>query len=478
MQLFSVAKSSGTSIHMLLIIIASLYVFVEADILEKILPARSLPSVILQNSFPVACWKRRRGHMNGNKRRSPIVWSASIKKTLKETGYYYGLPQKLVASSRQNSQNVNKKETLDNLMNEALAELRGIRQEMNDLRRELKSMKRQLGHDVLEDNEMDAEDHDSVSQTTLLARIRKQREWDRIGIDIEKWAEKLLFEEDHEESEENGWKEIKCSKLCPQYNKNGRTRCYMKWMKDSRGIHADPKYDEEYPCMKVYATLDAPIEKVCAYLADEKTLPEYNDLIEKHSDLDIISPHSKICWGQTPKILFIQPRNFITFCHHRWLRDGTVVIVNQACEGNEYASLIAKKTDATNKAYALRGANFLSPHPDDPNKTRFTLLAHAHPGHDVSPWMCRVAINSLAPIEPFKLFYRINKNVLEYKGNVQDTQMVKIAPGRSSRPVGLSQMGYACFWPNGGGLKEGLIHPHHPDHVDPNEEYDNADFLE
>ena len=29
--------------------------------------------------------------------------------------------------------------------------------------------------------------------------------------------------------------------------------------------------------------------------------------------------------------------------------------------------------------------------------------------------------------------------------------------GRSPRPGGLSQMGYAAFWPKGGGIKEGAL---------------------
>lgn len=48
--------------------------------------------------------------------------------------------------------------------------------------------------------------------------------------------------------------------------------------------------------------------------------------------------------------------------------------------------------------------------------------------------------------------------------------MVSSIPGRSTRAAGLSQMGYACFWPNGGGLKEGLIHHGHPHQVDPTTE--------
>jgi hypothetical protein len=451
---------------------------VQADFFQHIASVRSLPSAILKDSIPVVSLSRRRKQRDTTTGTATVL--SSIKAKLKQTGYYYGLPQEFVTSSSSHAghhKRSAKQESLDSLMSDALAELRGMRQEMNALRRELKSMKRQLGHEV-EDDELD---HQGVQEQPLLARLRKQREWDKIGLEIEKWAEKLLFEEIGS-SEDYGWKEIKCSKLCSQYNKGERTKCYMKWMKDSRGVHASKDHDEEYPCMKVYATLDAPMEKVCAYLADAKSLPEYNDLVVKHQDLEEISPHSKICWGQSPKILFVQPRNFVTFCHHRWLRDGTQVIVNQACNHEEYGHAIANASDATSKAFAIRGANFISPHPEDPNKTRFALVAHANPGNDVSPWMCRLAVNNLVPIEPFKLFHKINKNVLNYKGDPNQTQMVKTVPGRSNRPAGFAQMGYACFWPNGGGLKEGFIHPHHPDHVDPSiemrEDHDEEEVSE
>jgi len=53
-------------------------------------------------------------------------------------------------------------------------------------------------------------------------------------------------------------------------------------------------------------------------------------------------------------------------------------------------------------------------------------------------------VGALLPIEPFKLFYKIDTrvNALGYSlwENIQSL-------GQSSRPAGLSQMGYACFWP-------------------------------
>lgn len=75
----------------------------------------------------------------------------------------------------------------------------------------------------------------------------------------------------------------------------------------------------------------------------------------------------------------------------------------------------------------------------------------------------KTAVNTCAPIEPFKLFARIDQRVKDYVQSrpyqphradfVNDTH-----GGRTTRPAGLAQLGYACFWEDGGG-KVGLAEP-------------------
>ena len=77
----------------------------------------------------------------------------------------------------------------------------------------------------------------------------------------------------------------------------------------------------------------------------------------QHRDLEEISSHSKICWGQTPQIMFIKPRGFVTFCHHRWRKDGAEVVVNQACEHKDAPGFAKEGQGSACRAYALRGAN-------------------------------------------------------------------------------------------------------------------------
>lgn len=98
--------------------------------------------------------------------------------------------------------------------------------------------------------------------------------------------------------------------------------------------------------------------------------------------------------------------------------------------------------------------------PDDPEKTIIRIVAHANPGAGVPQWAKKTAVNALAPIEPFKLFHKINQNVKrsrpQLREKLEEVEMVgsTLPDGRSARPAGMAQLGYACFWPNGGGRFE------------------------
>ena len=64
----------------------------------------------------------------------------------------------------------------------------------------------------------------------------------------------------------------------------------------------------------------------------------------------------------------------------------------------------------------------------------------------------KTAMNAVAPIEPFKLFHKIDQRVAQFKpSSPREKVDIVNSQGRTMRPAGLSQLGYACFWPKGGG---------------------------
>ena len=87
-------------------------------------------------------------------------------------------------------------------------------------------------------------------------------------------------------------------------------------------------------------------------------------------------------------------------------------------------------------------------------------MAHCRPGGGLPEWAAKTAVKALAPIEPFKLFHKINEQVIRNKYQLKERvkeaeeRGSTLPPGRSSRPGGFAQLGYACFWPNGGGKEE------------------------
>jgi len=100
----------------------------------------------------------------------------------------------------------------------------------------------------------------------------------------------------------------------------------------------------------------------------------------------------------------------------------------------------------------------LSKDPTDPDKTRMAILAHADPGGGIPQWAMKTAMNAVAPIEPFKLFYKIDERVAKFKSSSPRHRPDFASQGRTQRPAGLSQLGYCCFWPNGGG-RVGHVEP-------------------
>jgi hypothetical protein len=77
----------------------------------------------------------------------------------------------------------------------------------------------------------------------------------------------------------------------------------------------------------------------------------------QHRDLEEISANSKVCWAMTPQVLFVKPRDFVTYCQHWWTKDDTQIVINQACEHHNAPTTTEEGDGEICRAYALRGAN-------------------------------------------------------------------------------------------------------------------------
>lgn len=326
-----------------------------------------------------------------------LAVSKLAKNPPKNAGYYYGLqPNRIFPyydSSHANHKQVEQQKQLAmaETLSETLQEMKNMRKELQILRREMYEMRKKITGE--KDLTLDLDEDEVDPEVTKLAQQKRQRHFDRIGQEVEEWARKKLFEEDRDG---NGWVEVACSKaLVRTVNPEGRTTCYLNWLKDSRGRQATPGDDREYPCIKVFTTIDAPLDDVCTYLSREEHMGEYNWILSAQRDLEEVCPHSKICWATSPQVLFLKPREFVTFVYHRWLKDGSVVMVNQAVEHKLAPAVTKDGGGKACRAYALRGATFFSPDPNEPNKTHLAMIAHAAPGGDFPQWVSNTVFYSL-----------------------------------------------------------------------------------
>ena len=53
-----------------------------------------------------------------------------------------------------------------------------------------------------------------------------------------------------------------------------------------------------------------------------------------------------------------------------------------------------------------------------------TMISHAKPGGNVPGWAQKTAVNALAPIEPFKIFHKINENVKRNQPKLRDHRKI------------------------------------------------------
>mmetsp|Transcript_33015 Transcript_33015/g.49878 ORF Transcript_33015/g.49878 Transcript_33015/m.49878 type:complete len:342 (-) Transcript_33015:224-1249(-) len=213
---------------------------------------------------------------------------------------------------------------------------------------------------------------------------RRKHDFEIIGEKVENWAKDILQQDSNSR---NGWTEIECVRSKAFQVDQLKTKQYVKWMPDSR--FATPPDQQNHPCMRLHAVLDVPFPIVCRYLSQHHRLKEYNSLLVDQSDVEVLTPHSKVCWSQSKKLLFIEPRDFITFCSHRWLKDGAQLVVSQACDHPKYPYT----PGVTLRAYNLRAATYLIP---SKGKTEIIMLAHCNCGKDLPEWAVRAAVKVLA----------------------------------------------------------------------------------
>ena len=161
--------------------------------------------------------------------------------------------------------------------------------------------------------------------------------------------------------------------------------------------------------------------------------------------------------------MFIQPRDFVTYCRHRWLNNGRVqFITNQACEHTSSSNDdddsddnddATTPTSSKYRAYSLRGATLISPcsstlqdneeqeqeQEKEIERTNIIMLSHCNCGNDIPEWAVRTAVGILAPIKPFEIIHRIEIGIqnarYELEKAEEESSSIKMKLSSSSSSI-------------------------------------------
>lgn len=185
-----------------------------------------------------------------------------------------------------------------------------------------------------------------------------------------------------------GWKLI---------SNDGEYEVYRKYM--------SPGIGSQYACVMCNGTINASPSKVTSLLSDTSRIHEYNTLYEKGKDVEVVHDNTVVVWCCSPPIFPFRPRDFVTCCHTRKLKDGTTVIINRAVTHPD-APVLPEYV----RASVILAANIIQPIPNSPNKCKITMITQMDPGGFAPP----VIVNHLCTQGP--IGFLKNVEIVSSKG--------------------------------------------------------------
>jgi hypothetical protein len=182
----------------------------------------------LSKSIPaLSVWESQRGSSASSKlmevavkrKRKPNIKlpKIDVRSGLSDGGFYYGITRDTLTQA--STAKAKRRMNLSDSMYEALEELKFLRQEMEKMRKEVQTLRGKMFMD--EDLEVDSEEDKAKK---IMLQRRRAKEADKLSTDIENWASQIL-----EETEEDGWKPVECSKMMRKsLNPEGQTIASLK----------------------------------------------------------------------------------------------------------------------------------------------------------------------------------------------------------------------------------------------------------
>jgi len=168
----------------------------------------------------------------------------------------------------------------------------------------------------------------------------------------------------------------------------------------------------KFLCVRAQGIIDANINEVYKLFQTNDYVLEYNSMCQECLDVGWLDPSTKLTWASSKRIGPILPRDFVTRCHYRRLRDGTVVLATMSepllCEefrqGGEYCRM-----DVTLGGYLLRPI-------DNGRKTEFSMLSLANPGGVLDSQVGAMISNMVCATGPITFISNVRSLTAKLRG--------------------------------------------------------------
>mmetsp|Transcript_2147 Transcript_2147/g.5048 ORF Transcript_2147/g.5048 Transcript_2147/m.5048 type:complete len:422 (-) Transcript_2147:164-1429(-) len=165
-------------------------------------------------------------------------------------------------------------------------------------------------------------------------------------------------------------------------------------------------------CVRAAGKVDAPVDDVYQLFLTNDYVMRYNSICQECLDLGWLDRSTKLTWSSSKRMGPILSRDFVTRCHYRKLRDGSVVMATMSeqlpCKEQRKSGHSSKycRMEITFAGYLLRPLQ-------DGTQTEFNMISLANPGGVLdSPFGARLT-NWLCATGPVSMVKSIREILLE-----------------------------------------------------------------
>jgi len=175
------------------------------------------------------------------------------------------------------------------------------------------------------------------------------------------------------------------------------------------GVGAKASDSSKFLCLWAKAEIDAPIDKVYNLFLSNDYVLQYNPMCQECRDVGWLDPATKITWATSKRVGPIFSRDFVTRCHYRKLRDGSLVLATMSeqlpCLEFQAQGLSATpycRMEVTLAGYVLRSI-------DGGTKTEFNMLSLSNPGGVFDSQLGAAVANMVAATGPINFITLLRK---------------------------------------------------------------------